>query len=217
MHGEVWVCGSKTAPCGWTEGQPPQLCPAAGKSTICVLTFAKYEWFEEWKDEQVNKRGDDYEDLKKAFVDVIMQVVFKLYPRIEDRVRKPGVHRASSSSLGPRLPSPIPSPLPPDHTWCKGVPMVLQDHPGTKLGQSHQAKVFKQTWPSLYPRNTAFWSMRHPTPSCLTVLSPCHPPRLSTSPEGHPSPTSTTLPAPRGSSTEWTTTSPACRLRPSPP
>ncbi|KAK2513920.1 Retsat [Columba livia] len=57
-----------------------------GKSTISILTFAKYEWFEEWKDEQVNKRGDDYEDLKKAFVDVIMQAVFKLYPRIEDRI-----------------------------------------------------------------------------------------------------------------------------------
>jgi len=64
------------------------------------VTFAKYEWFEEWKDEQVKKRGDDYEDLKKAFVDAIMQVVFKLYPRIEDRVRRPGVHGSSSSSPG---------------------------------------------------------------------------------------------------------------------
>ncbi|XP_075300888.1 all-trans-retinol 13,14-reductase [Opisthocomus hoazin] len=57
-----------------------------GKSTLAIVTFAKYEWFEEWKDEQVKKRGDDYEDLKKAFVDAIMQVVFKLYPRIEDRI-----------------------------------------------------------------------------------------------------------------------------------
>ncbi|NXS55151.1 RETST reductase, partial [Brachypteracias leptosomus] len=57
-----------------------------GKSTVAIVTFAKYEWFEEWKDKPVHKRGDDYEDLKKTFVDAIMQTVFKLYPRIEDRI-----------------------------------------------------------------------------------------------------------------------------------
>uniref|UniRef100_A0A8C0B4K7 All-trans-retinol 13,14-reductase n=1 Tax=Buteo japonicus TaxID=224669 RepID=A0A8C0B4K7_9AVES len=57
-----------------------------GKSTLAIVTFTKYEWFEEWKDEKVKKRGDDYEELKKTFVDTIMQVVFKLYPRIEDRI-----------------------------------------------------------------------------------------------------------------------------------
>ncbi|NWS27194.1 RETST reductase, partial [Polioptila caerulea] len=57
-----------------------------GKSTLAIVTFAKYEWFEEWKDKQVHKRGDDYEDLKKTFVDAIMQTVYKLYPRIEGRI-----------------------------------------------------------------------------------------------------------------------------------
>ncbi|NXO32656.1 RETST reductase, partial [Cisticola juncidis] len=57
-----------------------------GKSTMAIVTFARYEWFEEWKDKQVQKRGDDYEDLKKTFVDAIMQTVFKLYPRIEGRI-----------------------------------------------------------------------------------------------------------------------------------
>ncbi|NXK46925.1 RETST reductase, partial [Chauna torquata] len=57
-----------------------------GKSTLAIVTFAKYEWFEEWKDEQVKKRGDAYEDVKKTFVDAIMQVVFKLYPHVEDKV-----------------------------------------------------------------------------------------------------------------------------------
>uniref|UniRef100_A0A8B9SRZ2 All-trans-retinol 13,14-reductase n=1 Tax=Anas platyrhynchos TaxID=8839 RepID=A0A8B9SRZ2_ANAPL len=57
-----------------------------GKSTLAIVTFAKYEWFEEWKDEPVNKRGDDYEDLKKTFVDAVMEVVFKLYPNIEDKI-----------------------------------------------------------------------------------------------------------------------------------
>uniref|UniRef100_A0A8B9FAF4 All-trans-retinol 13,14-reductase n=1 Tax=Amazona collaria TaxID=241587 RepID=A0A8B9FAF4_9PSIT len=57
-----------------------------GKSTLIVVTFARYEWFEEWKDKQVHKRGDDYEELKQTFVDTIMQTVFKLYPRIKDRI-----------------------------------------------------------------------------------------------------------------------------------
>ncbi|XP_050839065.1 all-trans-retinol 13,14-reductase [Serinus canaria] len=57
-----------------------------GKSTLAIVTFARYEWFEEWKDKQVHKRGDDYEDLKKTFVDAIMQTVSKLYPRIEGRI-----------------------------------------------------------------------------------------------------------------------------------
>lgn len=48
--------------------------------------MAKYEWFEEWKDKPVHKRGDAYEDVKKTFVDAIMQTIFKLYPHIEDKV-----------------------------------------------------------------------------------------------------------------------------------
>lgn len=79
-----WVGGGEVG----VEGGKRQPCPAAGKSTLAIVTFAKYEWFEEWKDEPVNKRGDAYEDLKKTFVDAVMEVVFKLYPNIEDKVRK---------------------------------------------------------------------------------------------------------------------------------
>ncbi|NXN09082.1 RETST reductase, partial [Indicator maculatus] len=57
-----------------------------GKSTLAIVTFAKYEWFEEWKDKRVHKRGDDYEDLKKSFLDTVLRIVLKLYPRIEDRI-----------------------------------------------------------------------------------------------------------------------------------
>uniref|UniRef100_A0A8C9FIF5 All-trans-retinol 13,14-reductase n=1 Tax=Pavo cristatus TaxID=9049 RepID=A0A8C9FIF5_PAVCR len=57
-----------------------------GKSTLSIITMAKYKWFEEWKDKPVHKRGDAYEDVKKTFVDAIMQTVFKLYPHIEDKV-----------------------------------------------------------------------------------------------------------------------------------
>ncbi|NWJ06552.1 RETST reductase, partial [Crypturellus undulatus] len=57
-----------------------------GKATLAVVTFANYEWFEEWQDEPAQRRGDDYEDAKRAFVDAIMRTVYKLYPGIEDRV-----------------------------------------------------------------------------------------------------------------------------------
>uniref|UniRef100_A0A8C8B694 All-trans-retinol 13,14-reductase n=1 Tax=Otus sunia TaxID=257818 RepID=A0A8C8B694_9STRI len=64
--------------------------PGKGRSpttnTLLENFFAKYEWFEEWKDKPANKRGDEYEELKKTFVDAIMQAVVKLYPRIEDRI-----------------------------------------------------------------------------------------------------------------------------------
>ena len=35
-----------------------------GKSTATIITFAAYEWFEQWKDERIMHRGDEYEDLK---------------------------------------------------------------------------------------------------------------------------------------------------------
>ncbi|NXL72293.1 RETST reductase, partial [Leptocoma aspasia] len=57
-----------------------------GKSTLAIVTFARYEWFEEWKDKQVHKRGEDYENLKKTFVDAIMKTVSKLYPCIEGKI-----------------------------------------------------------------------------------------------------------------------------------
>uniref|UniRef100_A0A670JW47 All-trans-retinol 13,14-reductase n=1 Tax=Podarcis muralis TaxID=64176 RepID=A0A670JW47_PODMU len=57
-----------------------------GKSTLIVLTAAKYEWFEEWKEEKVSKRGAVYEAFKNSFVDNIMDTVLKVYPQIKDQI-----------------------------------------------------------------------------------------------------------------------------------
>ncbi|XP_060106452.1 all-trans-retinol 13,14-reductase [Heteronotia binoei] len=57
-----------------------------GKSTLIVLTAARYEWFEEWKEERVSKRGADYEDLKNTFVEAVMETVYGIYPQIKDKV-----------------------------------------------------------------------------------------------------------------------------------
>ncbi|XP_042327453.1 all-trans-retinol 13,14-reductase [Sceloporus undulatus] len=57
-----------------------------GKSTLIILIVAKYEWFEEWKEEKVTKRGLEYESVKNSFVDSIMEMVLKVYPRIKDKI-----------------------------------------------------------------------------------------------------------------------------------
>uniref|UniRef100_A0AAZ3NMC1 Si:ch1073-13h15.3 n=1 Tax=Oncorhynchus tshawytscha TaxID=74940 RepID=A0AAZ3NMC1_ONCTS len=38
-----------------------------GKSCMTMLTMVKYEWFEEWTDTSVRKRGDDYTNYKMKF------------------------------------------------------------------------------------------------------------------------------------------------------
>ncbi|XP_065255539.1 all-trans-retinol 13,14-reductase [Emys orbicularis] len=63
----------------WQERYP-------GKSTLCILAFAQYEWFEEWKDETVQKRGAEYESLKNTMVESVLKTVLKLYPHIEDKI-----------------------------------------------------------------------------------------------------------------------------------
>ncbi|XP_053125727.1 all-trans-retinol 13,14-reductase [Hemicordylus capensis] len=57
-----------------------------GKSTLIILAIARYEWFEEWKDKKVTKRGADYEDLKNSFVENLMETTLKFYPQIKDKI-----------------------------------------------------------------------------------------------------------------------------------
>ncbi|XP_026216558.1 all-trans-retinol 13,14-reductase-like [Anabas testudineus] len=59
----------------WEERSP-------GKSTLTMVSFAKYEWFEEWKDGKVTNRGPDYKELKQTFIDSVLEVVMEIYPKI---------------------------------------------------------------------------------------------------------------------------------------
>ncbi|XP_061448459.1 all-trans-retinol 13,14-reductase [Rhineura floridana] len=56
------------------------------KSNLIVLAAAKYEWFEDWKEEKVSKRGVEYEGFKNSFVDSMMDTVLKFYPQIKDNI-----------------------------------------------------------------------------------------------------------------------------------
>ncbi|XP_064844561.1 all-trans-retinol 13,14-reductase-like [Oncorhynchus masou masou] len=59
----------------WEERSP-------GKSTLSLVSFANYEWFEEWKDDKVTNRGTDYKELKQIFCDSILEVVMSVFPKI---------------------------------------------------------------------------------------------------------------------------------------
>lgn len=53
------------------------------KSTCAVVILSNWEWFNQWEDKQLKKRGDDYEDLKKAIghqmLEQVMNTSFKDY------------------------------------------------------------------------------------------------------------------------------------------
>lgn len=53
-----------------------------GKSTLTLVTFAKYDWFKEWKDDKVTNRGPDYKELKQTFIDSVLEVVMDVFPKI---------------------------------------------------------------------------------------------------------------------------------------
>jgi len=55
-----------------------QRCP--GKSTIDVMTFLPYEAFAKWEDTRWNKRGDDYDALKKRITDRLLEMLYTHVP-----------------------------------------------------------------------------------------------------------------------------------------
>ncbi|CAJ1076264.1 all-trans-retinol 13%2C14-reductase [Xyrichtys novacula] len=59
----------------WEERSP-------GKSTLSLVSFANYTWFEEWKDGKVTNRGEDYKDLKQTFINTALDVVLENFPKI---------------------------------------------------------------------------------------------------------------------------------------
>ena len=57
-----------------------------GKSTCAIITVAPYEWFENWTDEKVMHRGDDYEGLKMAIGRQMWNQVCEMFPQLEDKL-----------------------------------------------------------------------------------------------------------------------------------
>uniref|UniRef100_A0A3P9IR78 Si:ch1073-13h15.3 n=1 Tax=Oryzias latipes TaxID=8090 RepID=A0A3P9IR78_ORYLA len=57
-----------------------------GKSCMTILTMVKYEWFEEWKDTTVRKRGNEYNNYKMRFAKNLFDWACTLFPQIKDKL-----------------------------------------------------------------------------------------------------------------------------------
>ncbi|XP_072224866.1 all-trans-retinol 13,14-reductase-like [Leuresthes tenuis] len=57
-----------------------------GKSCMTLLTMARYEWFEEWEDTKLGKRGQDYLDLKNSMAQELLDWALTIFPQLRDKV-----------------------------------------------------------------------------------------------------------------------------------
>ncbi len=56
------------------------------RATIEIVAPAKFEWFEQWKDETWGKRGEDYDALKKAFSERLLKVLYEKLPQLHGKI-----------------------------------------------------------------------------------------------------------------------------------
>lgn len=67
---------------------------------MTILTMVKYEWFEEWKDTTVRKRGDQYLQYKMRFAKRLFDWACTIFPKIKDKVGGPGRSRTNCRLQG---------------------------------------------------------------------------------------------------------------------
>lgn len=49
---------------------------------MAIVTLMPYSWMEEWENERVMKRGDDYDSIKKTFGHKAVEQACQLFPSI---------------------------------------------------------------------------------------------------------------------------------------
>lgn len=54
------------------------------KSTVAIVTLANWEWFKEWENKPLKKRGDDYDEVKNSIGHHMIEQTCQLYPQIRD-------------------------------------------------------------------------------------------------------------------------------------
>ncbi|XP_067101014.1 inactive all-trans-retinol 13,14-reductase [Osmerus mordax] len=57
-----------------------------GKSCMTILTMVKYEWFEEWKDTAVRKRGDEYHNYKMRYANQLFAWACTIFPKLREKL-----------------------------------------------------------------------------------------------------------------------------------
>ena len=57
-----------------------------GKSTVQVITGARYDWFERWRGTTWQQRGGDYEDFKERLTQRLLAELYRQMPQLEGKL-----------------------------------------------------------------------------------------------------------------------------------
>lgn len=57
-----------------------------GRSTIEIITLAKYDWFKEWENTRWKKRGESYDTLKETFAQRLLAHLYKYEPQVKGKI-----------------------------------------------------------------------------------------------------------------------------------
>jgi all-trans-retinol 13,14-reductase len=55
-----------------------------GKSTCVMISIVDYNYFEKWKDDQFNRRSNDYKELKEKLSAKMLDILYKYYPQTKE-------------------------------------------------------------------------------------------------------------------------------------
>lgn len=68
---------------------------------MTMLTMARYEWFEEWKETKLGKRGQDYLDLKNSMAKELLEWALTVFPQLRDKVSMSLLAARRQQQIGP--------------------------------------------------------------------------------------------------------------------
>ncbi|MEZ5027024.1 MAG: NAD(P)/FAD-dependent oxidoreductase [Chitinophagales bacterium] len=57
-----------------------------GRSTIEIITLAKYDWFKEWENTRWKKRGEEYDALKENLAQRLLKHLYKYEPQVKGKI-----------------------------------------------------------------------------------------------------------------------------------
>lgn len=57
-----------------------------GRSTIEIITVAKYDWFKEWENTKWKKRGEEYDILKEKLAQRLLEHLYKYEPQLRGKI-----------------------------------------------------------------------------------------------------------------------------------
>jgi len=56
------------------------------KATCAIVTLANWDWFCDWENKPVKKRGDDYDEIKKTIGEAMIEQTCQLFPQLRDHI-----------------------------------------------------------------------------------------------------------------------------------